>query len=1538
MKKPLPTNFFARMRDLGLKLFLVLGIIATLTVGQAFSQTFATSECNCLNNATTPTNGQYGETIIINAGSGQNWTIVSATGFYSVSSPAPPGAPVSYLAGTVVPEIGSTGQYVLNGKRVTGQGWTVVFSNGVNNYTVSSVHSCNYPVSPTVAPSIAIQGDRGTCVGNQEIYRINTVTSLTSGLVWSVSGGIIIAGQNTQQVVVQWTTTPVTGTVSVNGILKSYPTQSTPCSFSQSLNVDVVSEVPEVLACNNLVNVSMNPSCEMFITPEMILQDMKYTNASYDLEIKDLQTDTIIPVGTLGYQYINKTLSVTVTHECSGNSCWGLVKIEDKSIPELICPKDEINVFCTESIDPEDIGFPLGTVFPESNITSLMNGRYRVLNFDPCSDITIQYVDDVKTNGCSNPYSSTITRNWQAVDNSGNKTSCTQIINVERGNIDYLVFPPNFDDVLGTEPSIEACSDYPTLPITHIFAGNPHPDFTGYPSGIECLNAFVDFQDTKLTVCGLNSYKILRRWTVIDHCTQNGLRVYTQTITVMDTQAPDIVAPAPFVVGSATHTCGGTIDVPAPVLESPECSTWDYTVSYKPVDESGDPYSFNTTTGVVRLPNRTYRITTVITNTPKIWIVYTATDVCGNISRAFTEVTITDTEQPIPVCDKTSIVALGDNGESLAGVGVFDDGSWDNCGISHMLVRRMNASTCDPNPAFGPEVKFCCSDIGTKVQVVLRVFDTSGNMNECMVETEVQDNFAPSFTSVPSDVTANCTEDFTNLSRFGLPTAKDNCSVTITETREDFINECSVGSIVRTFTATDGQGNSVSSTQTITVRRPTPFGRSNITFPANVNITGCADKPVDPASLPAGRQMPTWSNAACALVAADYEDVIFQYTSEACVKILRKWTVIDWCQRNPLIPGTGTWTEYQVIMVNNTTAPTITKGCLPADITITPMPTGCTSNVRVTATATDDCTSAAKLKWSYALDINNDGGTPEFTGNANSINQEMPYGTHKLSWTVVDDCGNVRKCDNIFTVNDTKAPSPYCISEIITVIMPTTKTITIWASDFDLGSFDNCTGVTASFSPTNRSDISRTIRCQDMTSQATDFTYRIYFLDERGNNDFCNVSLRVQDNNNACGFGANNGGTGNMISFAGNIYSSTSVEMTDLDVQIQANMPEFPRTVKTNNEGKFIFENLESAKDYAVLPVSKTDFLNGVSTLDLVLIQRHMLGIAEFNSPYKLIASDINKDNKVNTADLVELRKTILGIQEGYLNNSSWRFMDTGHQFTDPTNPYQFADKVVLSGIDYNTAGIDFMGIKIGDVNETATYGIQQKNTEGRSVVELLQNTVTGKSGQEVEVLIETNQSLQQFFGLQMSLYVSPELGTITNIHSPLQLENEHINWNMVDQGIVNLSWNDIQGTDISGTLATIKVKLTKDVSNASLIGLAENQIKSEIYMSEGNQILPYGVRIGQQSVESNEFQVYQNIPNPFAEKTSIGFVLPEQGSATLTVYDVTGKVIYTKEGQFEKGVNYFELDNNLLGLPGVMYYKVDSKGNSATRKMIMIK
>ena len=89
---------------------------------------------------------------------------------------------------------------------------------------------------------------------------------------------------------------------------------------------------------------------------------------------------------------------------------------------------------------------------------------------------------------------------------------------------------------------------------------------------------------------------------------------------------------------------------------------------------------------------------------------------------------------------------------------------------------------------------------------------------------------------------------------------------------------------------------------------------------------------------------------------------------------------------------------------------------------------------------------------------------------------------------------------------------------------------------------------------------------------------------------------------------------------------------------------------------------------------------------------------------------------------------------------------------------------------------------------------------------------------------------------------------------------------------------------------------------------------------------------------EKHEFELLQNVPNPFTTATDISFVLPTDENVTLRVMDVTGKVLVNKSGRYTRGYNTITLDVSEINASGILYYQLDTERNSASKKMIIIK
>ncbi|MBL4648276.1 MAG: hypothetical protein JKY03_00995, partial [Aureispira sp.] len=90
-------------------------------------------------------------------------------------------------------------------------------------------------------------------------------------------------------------------------------------------------------------------------------------------------------------------------------------------------------------------------------------------------------------------------------------------------------------------------------------------------------------------------------------------------------------------------------------------------------------------------------------------------------------------------------------------------------------------------------------------------------------------------------------------------------------------------------------------------------------------------------------------------------------------------------------------------------------------------------------------------------------------------------------------------------------------------------------------------------------------------------------------------------------------------------------------------------TSSTTSSGYYIVNTATSGSNAVCMDYTTAE-LNGVSTLDLVLIQRHILGIAPFDNitpesdaARRYVASDLNHDGTIDSDDIDAIRATILG-------------------------------------------------------------------------------------------------------------------------------------------------------------------------------------------------------------------------------------------------------------------------------------------------------
>ncbi|MBK9257396.1 MAG: T9SS type A sorting domain-containing protein [Saprospiraceae bacterium] len=1371
------------------------------------------------------------------------------------------------------------------------------------------------------------------------------------------------------------------------------------------------------LACNNLVQVSLDEDCDVEITPDMMLEGQGLpANCTYLVQVIGANGQ---PIGTsprVTSLNIGQTLQVKVWLTINGvsfNHCWGSIKVEDKLVPTIDCPAP-ITISCYSNMT--------FTNPPAS---------------DNCgSPVTIELLSDITTElPCTDQFRAVRNIRYQAKDGSGNLSAiCTRVVYYSAISLTDVKFPKNYDSSPGHRPHLECDGTWPWGPFVLNASGVPAPinnwdtNGNGYPDPAETggpyiidpsnITGFVTgyqvgtpnnpgvpvgctagnlvgsdvailtwrntcdnnsgifpfridtfyrhftgnnalckinttFSDTKIDICP-KSFKVLRHWTVLDWCTGTIAQRY-QIIKVVDSKGP--VATIPSDITEPVEPCANDFFVSSIINADPyactgewlalepinvfDCNEVTYTVSFLLADGFGNPpqnglYVFSkggTTSTEITIGGKKRWI---LRGLPLgcTWIKYTLTDACGNSTEAFTEIRVVDRTPPVAVCDQFTVVTLNANGWAHVFAESFDDGSHDNCTPVTFGVRR-RTSGCQSNGAaslisnpFGPFVQVCCDDIGREVMVELEVTDDFGNKNTCMVIANAQDKVRPVILC-PANITINCGQD-TSVTVTGLAEFSDNCPpATLTRRTTGSVNSCGVGSFSRTFTVTDRGGLNSSCTQTITVRNPNPYNGPSWVTVGHRDLEGCLAVDTDPSKT----GVPTLNSAACSLVAYTYEDQVFPFVEGVCYKILRKWTVIDWCKfRDDNDPSTFQWPSVPTLNINMwqyTQIIKINDNVKPVLQVCTKAPTdafgeNCTGFVELVNSATD-CTPSNLLKWTYQIDPNNDGLPPFINGTTNNASGTYPVGTHRITWTVEDQCGNLSSCNYTFVVRDRKKPTPYCISEVTTVIMPSSGNVAIWAIDFDLGSFDNCPGdLRFSFS-TNVNDTGKTFTCSNLGIN----TVNMYVWDVAGNFDFCTVTVNIQDNGGCAG-----------SRIAGSIGNEELEMVEDVQVTLQNMVSNETMSMMTTSTGHFEFAGMPENSPYSVTPVKNTDHLNGVSTMDLVLMQRHILGVQKLNTPYKVIAADVNKDSKVTANDLVELRKLILGIYNELPNNQSWRFIDKAINFPDIQAPWTFSEYVSVNNLTSSLMHNDFVAVKVGDLNLSAKTSNVNGNLENRSKnsLKLVVQDEAFKTGETVKVNVKAD-NFKDIVGTQFTLNFDATSMEFVNITGgALAIKSDNVNVNQAQNGRLAISWNQNAGLTLNAdqNLFTIEFRATTNNTISRILSISSDITKSEAYT---NLLEEMNLEMEFRTQNSNlTFELLQNNPNPFTDQTIIGFVLPEQAIAKLTIYDVTGKVVSSLSSTYPKGNNEVIINADELNASGVLFYELESNGSKAIRKMINIK
>ncbi len=784
--------------------------------------------------------------------------------------------------------------------------------------------------------------------------------------------------------------------------------------------------------------------------------------------------------------------------------------------------------------------------------------------------------------------------------------------------------------------------------------------------------------------------------------------------------------------------------------------------------------------------------------------------------------------------------------------------------------------------------------------------DTCGNAAEPFLTKIFVNDTIPPTANVPDRIFA-CIDEVPAFHPDSVD-AFDNCPspVDVELLGEIVSGDSCMGMVVRTYRITDICGQSTDISQNFIW---------NDTIPPTANLPTKGPFPclefVPPPMPDSVMAMDNCSDTVTVEFVADSTNV-----TDCTGLVWRTYRLTDECGNDTLVT--------EILTVLDTVPPDF--NC-PDNVSVPLVTETCSVQISVTVDASDVCM----------------GGDVTITnnkGNGGAMASDMfDLGPSSITFYATDACNNLDSCVVPISVTELVPPKNFCRPIIISLGENGEYVLNVdsLAADSLIGGEDFCTDVTLSL------DFD-TLDCSEYDDFLIDslgaafIDYTLTVTDDFGNSSPCSNTIILSDPFDVC--------ADDSLVVGGLIVREDYSPLPNVETRL-IDGSDMTYSM-TSPEGWYHFPSVPEGASCMLKPYKNDAIRNGVTTYDLIKITKHILGEELLDSPYKIIAADANNSQAVTTFDVVQIRKVILYISDSFSNNTSWRFVKAGYEFPDPTNPFAetFPEEAWLNNVQQDVYGHHFIGIKVGDVNSSASVNFAPDfEDRGGEGLALATNNGVYQKGETVAVPIFAEGEIT-LEALQATIAYDAEKMAFLGIQ-PAALNLTETDYAQPRSGSVTLSWMP-QGDTPGGRflqeneiIFTLQFQIFHENTSLSEALEINSTLTPAIAYSDGGNPLNVIWHIHEvphtMDVDAAIFfELAQNKPNPFSSETKVLFYLKQKMPVRLEVAEMGGRKTTVLNAELDAGWHEAAISREQLGGSGMYFYQLITPYGSEQRRMVL--